>query len=94
MTLDLTQLEPQVAAMAVAPRIEDCYAVLTDIDGVGPKTAAKLHSAGIYTYHDLWARYGFLDDVVGKAGARKIQAWLSAREGWKGESDDTRSEAT
>jgi predicted flap endonuclease-1-like 5' DNA nuclease len=57
-------------------RLED----LTAIPGVGPVTAQKLHSLGLYTYDDLRERYDHLEELdVGPHQANKIRAWLDQR---------------
>jgi hypothetical protein len=46
----------------------------TNIPGVGPVTADKLHDAGYFTYTDLDS--SAISTVVGPALAAKIRAWL------------------
>ena len=50
----------------------------TDIDGVGPKYAAALHDAGLYTYDDL--RHFTNDGAdISDRTFRQIKTWLRQR---------------
>ena len=51
----------------------------TDIDGVGPKYAAALHDAGLYTYDDLRDWRHALQDFVPPNTAAAIRKWLDQR---------------